>query len=905
MSGAVVGSSLSQLLDAALELPFSERLAWVETLDEKHEQIKPRLRALLARSAEIESRDFLGTLPSLGDAADSPDGLEPEAAGLRVGPYQLERQLGAGGMGTVWLAERADGLFERPIALKLPHRGTFGADLAERMARERDILAALEHPNIARLYDAGLDCRRPALPRARIRRRRARSTNTAARALLTCASACACSCRSRDAVAYAHARLVVHRDLKPANILVTDEGKVRLLDFGIAKLLDEPDGAARRRSRSSPARAMTPDYASPEQILGEPVTIAVAISIRSASYCTSCSTGARPYRLRRDTRGALEEAILQHRSAPPERSRGDAAARALRGDLDTIVLKALHKKPGDRYIAVNAFADDLRRHLQGRPVLARPDSTWYRTSRFLHRHAIASVLATVVTLAILTAAGAALWQAHVANDQRQRAEDVNRFIKSIFTSADPFAGGGRELRALELLKQARRRVDLDFADRPVQRVELLNTIALSLCNLADYEAADEVSKSALDLASQHLASGSAQRREARLVRLEVHRFQGRNEQLRREVDELLIEAKSDSSFSVSDRVRLLTLSAHAAIDEGNNDIAAAQAGEAYELAARALGERDPLTLEAAVTESVSLRYAGKTERAQRSSERALQLALAAAHNDSSNARVLDARMALGSIYTDMARPADAVRELEAALRGAQKVYGADSAFEMFANSYLARAFYEQGDLTAALSHIDRTLQLSKLQADEEARNSGIATAIRAHILLGMERYADALAQFEAAMPFYVTSYGADHAATAGIRINRAIALARLGRHSEAMAELQKVISLGTDIKHWMVVSPRYALGVAQRLAGNPADALLVQRAALTALPESPRRDFQRMAVLAEIGECALATGALAEAEKSLRESLTLHSALESAATPARNATMRALEQVLQLRRKPG
>jgi serine/threonine protein kinase len=491
------------LLDAALDLPPAERVAWVETLDHTHDELKPRLRALLARAAEIESRDFLGSLPAIEGPDDEPAGPQtPVAAGGRVGPYQLQRQLGAGGMGTVWLATRADGLFERSIALKLPHRGMFGADLAERMARERGILAGLDHPNIARLYDAGLtDDGQPYLALEYVEgvavdeycRRRDCDLRERLRLFLQVA----------DAVASAHARLVVHRDLKPANILVANDGNVRLLDFGIAKLLDAPAAGGAPLTQLS-VHAMTPDYASPEQILGEPVTIASDVySLGVVLF--ELLTGERPYRLRRDTRGALEDAIVQCEPRRPSEL-PVAHARALRGDLDTIVLKALRKQPGERYSTVNALADDLRRHLDGRPVTARPDSTWYRASRFLRRNRYAVAAGAVVAMALVVGAVSATLgfvRARAAESralaEAETSRQVARFMVELFKVSDPGEARGNSVTAREILDRASARISSGLDAAPSVRVELLATMADVYSKLGLYAEALSHARSALQL----------------------------------------------------------------------------------------------------------------------------------------------------------------------------------------------------------------------------------------------------------------------------------------------------------------------------------------------------------------------------------------------------------------------
>ena len=348
-------AALNQLLDEALDQPADTREAWIETLAPQFAALKPRLRALLSRAAQIESDDALNTLPKFelepGALAQAP-GREDQP-GDEIGLYRLLRELGSGGMGVVWLAERTDGLINRPVALKLPHGAWKRAGLAERMAREREILASLAHPNIAHLYDAGITADgQPYLAIEFVEgvridvycRERQLDVRSRLRLFLQVA----------NAVAHAHAKLVVHRDLKPANILINTEGQVRLLDFGIAKLLD--DGQTREtRFTEASGRALTPDYASPEQILGEPLTISTDIySLGVVLY--ELLSGSRPYKLQRDSRGALEDAILQAEPSPPS----------------SVADRNLKKIPArrSRHCRPQGAQEEARRTLRDRPRLA-------------------------------------------------------------------------------------------------------------------------------------------------------------------------------------------------------------------------------------------------------------------------------------------------------------------------------------------------------------------------------------------------------------------------------------------------------------------------------------------------------------------------------------------------------
>jgi eukaryotic-like serine/threonine-protein kinase len=423
---------LLRLLDEALDLPEEARGGWVDQLSGLHAELRPALRRLLlAKSAPgtgaiIDLQSYVAAV--VRDAAPQPE-THSLQAGEHVGPYELVREIGRGGMGLVWLANRADGAFRRSVALKLPHV-TWAGSLGARMVRERDILASLEHPNIARFYDAGVDALgRPFMAMEYVE----------GQAIDVYCAELKLSIRERlalvldvaKAVAYAHSKLVVHRDLKPANMLVTTGGAVRLLDFGIAKLIEGEtiDGA---QLTQMSGRLLTPDYASPEQIRGE--AIGTASDVYSLAVVTyELLTGTRPYRLKRQSAAELEEAIAEVDPRLASEAADDKLRRRqLRGDLDAILNKAMKKSPGDRYITVDAFAGDLQRYLAGETVQARPDSRWYRTGKSLRRHWVGAAAAGVVLIAIMSGGVVAVWQARIARTEAVRAEAVQDFLVSIF-----------------------------------------------------------------------------------------------------------------------------------------------------------------------------------------------------------------------------------------------------------------------------------------------------------------------------------------------------------------------------------------------------------------------------------------------------------------------------------------
>src|ERR1700733_2109883 len=412
---------MSRLLDEALPLDAAGRRAWLEALPAEHGDLAQALRdALLPGEAQLAELEKLAARPALGSATEAG---APSASGLqigaRVGPYQLIRPLGAGGMAEVWLARGADGAFRREVALKLPMRSHLRADLEQRFARERDILASLEHPHIARFYDAGIDP--SGLPYLAMEYVHGEPlTNWCDVHRLGMAARLKLLLQVLEAVQYAHAKHVIHRDLKPSNVLVTESGEVRLLDFGIARLL-EAEGTDQPALTSVYGRALTPDYASPELLRGDP------IDERSDLYSLGVVlyellTGTRPYRLKTAASiGALDQAIatlevhrpslqLEQGAATTRNSTVERLARQLRGDLDAIALRVLAKDPAQRYSRAADMADDLRRYLEGKPIRARPARVSYRLHKFILRNKALAGVSAAAVVAILATVGYARYR---------------------------------------------------------------------------------------------------------------------------------------------------------------------------------------------------------------------------------------------------------------------------------------------------------------------------------------------------------------------------------------------------------------------------------------------------------------------------------------------------------------
>ncbi|MFZ5637411.1 MAG: protein kinase domain-containing protein [Pseudomonadota bacterium] len=467
----------SALIDACLELPPADRGAWLDTLDENDARYASSLRALLADGERRCSGDWL----------ERPVGADTHAedarfaADQRIGPWRLLRPLGRGGMGEVWLAARADGAYTREVALKLPHAHPTEAALRERFGRERDILAALTDPRIARFYDAGVDADgQPWLALEHVI-----GTPIDAYCAQHDLDVRARLALLRDvagAVQAAHARLVVHRDLKPANVLITATGEAKLLDFGIARLLGEDDDGLTQFG----GRAGTPDYAAPEQLEGGAVTVATDVHALGVML-HELLTGQRPF----PPRSRLGRMLETRSEAPPASTRVDGRRRReLRGDLDAIIARAIAADPVDRYASVEAFSEDLRRHLESQPIHARRIGRWRRAMKFVDRHRRAVALAAALGLSIAAGVVGILWQSHRAEEEARRATAVKNFLIEVFSASDPRIASDQprgNITAKALLDASANRIETRFADDPDLQIELLRTLADLYRELGDEE----------------------------------------------------------------------------------------------------------------------------------------------------------------------------------------------------------------------------------------------------------------------------------------------------------------------------------------------------------------------------------------------------------------------------------
>jgi serine/threonine-protein kinase len=445
-------------------------------------EITPPARKVLDENGQAEVQDEVTELSETTPRRGA-------VVGQTVGPYVLLRLLGAGGMGEVWLARRADGGVQREVALKLPLTNPLPWDLAARFSLERDILGRLEHPNIARLYDAGVSAEgQPYLAMEMVHGEPITTFCDARR--LDVEARIALFEQVLAAVQFAHANLVLHRDLKPSNILVTEGGEVRLLDFGIAKLLAADAPAPQGTVTEFAGRMLTPAYASPEQVLGQPLsTVSDVYALGVILF--ELLTGKAPYRVEISSVAQLELAIVQGDPLRPSATIDDGGAelrgtprrrlaRQLGGDLDTVVGKALAKRPSDRYGSAAALGEDLQRVLERKPVQARAPTTLYRVSRFLRRHRWSALATAAAIVALLATTAVAVRQAQLAQAQAHNVSAVRDFLLDVLSAADPARAVGKppgEVTIQEAVDAAASSMGDTLDKQPETKVPILVTLA--------------------------------------------------------------------------------------------------------------------------------------------------------------------------------------------------------------------------------------------------------------------------------------------------------------------------------------------------------------------------------------------------------------------------------------------
>ena len=784
---------VSPYLDQALAMG-EERAAWLDALHQHNPVLAALLQTLLDEHRVLAQEGFLE-----GVTAPLPERLE--LAGRTVGAYTLISQIGQGGMGSVWLAERSDGRFEGRAAVKFLNVALIGRG-EERFKREGSILARVAHPHIAGLLDAGVSPNgQPYLVLEYVegecvdRYCDERRLDAEARVTLFL--------DVLAAVAHAHAHLIVHRDIKPPNVLVNQQGQVKLLDFGIAKLLEgEAESGAATRLTVEGGRAMTPEYAAPEQLRGGAITTATDVyglgvllfvlltgqhpagaGTLSTADLVKAIVDVEPPRASDTVTSVRAETEVKASNAANRGTTPDKLHRILRGDLDTILAKALKKNPHERYASVTALADDLRRYLKCEAISAQPDSSWYLMKKFLSRRrwAVASVASIVLALAL--GLSAALWQAHIARRETRIATAIGRFLEDIFRAnssdqEDPLKA--RQTTARELLDIGARKLDSELADVPEAKLNILNTLGGMYFDLGlDDQAVDmqrkrvalsrkyygndstQVAAALVDLGDALHASHSANEGEA--VLLEAKRILDRrgdfSSRLRGNLLAMLAQQyeSSDLQQSLDYSRQAVELSRHY---PGDPNLAEALFQEASVLSLLAQPRQAEQLLGEAVGLSIKLQgdpnpnlprfYAFRGQAQQQlmafaGAEDSLRRAARAAEklNGTDHVDTLETELRLGSFLVATSRPQEGLQHMERAKDILLRTRGAADPF------YAPKVFVEYGQALASVGRLDDGLAYISRAVENRRKNRpgtqylGRMLEEQASVLIDLGRYAEA------------------------------------------------------------------------------------------------------------------------------------------------------------------
>lgn len=846
---------IDSIFDEALERPPNERAAYLERACggdlPLRAEVEELLRLTEVSTPALEPAAFVGTPLLRGLCADLAATAFPEA-GQRIGAWRIVSELGRGGMGVVYLAERADGAFEQRAALKLIHNVGESAEILRRFQQERQILASLAHPNIARLLDGGrADDGRPYLVMEFVEGRPIdrycdEEQLTVDRRLALFVEVC-------RAVQHAHTNLVVHRDIKPGNIVVTPAGDVKLLDFGIARLMPPGDASDEPVTRVS---ALTPEYASPEQVLGRPATT-VSDVYQLGLLLHQLLTGRRAQRVEGATPAALERAVCEMPATRPSdeisgencadvcdarRTTAAALIRRLRGDLDGIVLTALRKEPERRYPSVERLIADVEHHRLGQPVTARGDSLMYRGKKFVGRHRLAVSAATIAAVVLLAAVTATAWQARVATRERDRArlaaaraERVAEFLIGVFETSAPERSLGRDVPARELLDRGARRIDRELGDQPTLQAALLDVMGRVYTSLGSY-------KDAVPLLE-------------------------RAETIQRGLPDADLDALAATLHHLGEALH----------DRSDLAAAAARYEEALDLRRRLHG-----SVHASVAETLShlgRLYHWKDDLKKAEGFYRDALAMRQQLYGSDHAEVAASLADVGKLLFQQRRYAEAEPLHRQAFEIREKLLGPKHPDVAASLNDLGSLLQNTGRVESSEQHYRRALELKREVLGPRHPDTQWQLNNLASLYFQRRRYAEAEPLFRESVEVGRATLGNHHPYLATYLMNLGASLRSLGRPEEAAPLLREAVAIriahyGEDHSSLALTFYNFALIERDRKALAEA-ASVFQRALTIARKRLQKTDPVLVGIVVNYGDLLLETGRLAEAGPLLQEGLTL------------------------------
>lgn len=848
----------------ALELPTERRAAYLDDACADDLAFRREVEAVLAGHAAAGGD---ATPDRLLTPSHPP--LAPQLApGDRVGAWKVEALVGRGGMGEVYRASRADAQYEQQVAIKVLRSGRDTAQMLRRFRAERQILARLQHPNIAPLIDGGVTAAgQPWLAMQYVDGvpitdwADARALDAAARLALVL-TVC-------DALRVAHANLIVHRDLKPGNILVTADGTVRLLDFGIAKVLDADD------PQTGDLLLLTPEHAAPEQFLGAPVTTATDVyAVGVLLY--QLLAGSRPFQF--TAPAELMRAVCEQAPLPPSAAARDATrlrkanrsappvpAEVVAGDLDAIVLKALRKEPERRYRSVVELAGDIRRYLDGYPVTARPDALGYVASRFVRRNRVAVVGASIAVVALLalvvvSVRGAARSREQAAALQRERdvAVQVSQFLEGLFKSPTPYAVGPERrdtLRLRDFLAEATRKVQRDLGGQPLVQAQMLTVLGRAHADLGLYREArtlfegaiatrrDSLGPDAPETVSSERSLGTA---------LEQLGEYAAAESLLRRVSATFAR---DSSVPPDDRIRTFTALGNTLHRQGRLPEADTVYRRALALA-RVEYATQPSELAGRLSDLGAV-LASMARYAEAESLFTQAIALERAASGPDGVRVATPVNNLASMFMRQGRFVPAESLMREALRLVERSLPEGHPIRASALGNLGANLIQQQRPAEAEPLVRQALALQRRALGERHPTIGGTLTNLASALDNQGRHAEALTMHRQAQALWTAALGPRNAQVAYAHNNIGVTLQRLGRHREALPEYEQALAIRRATLgegHPLTLNVQGKVGQLRGLLGQRAQALATLDSAIAGLERVPGAPARELASLREARE---------------------------------------------------
>ncbi|MGE0884382.1 MAG: tetratricopeptide repeat protein [Blastocatellales bacterium] len=850
---------IGEIFCTVADRPADEREAYLTRVCGDDEELRREVLDLLAQSPPDSFLDD----PIRHAAFALNNESEDEMLGRRIGPYRLSCLIGRGGMGAVYEAVRDDQQFDQRVALKLIKRGMDTDFVRQRFLRERQILAGLDHPHIARLLDGGTTA--DGLPYFVMEFVAGEPITTYCRnkelsfeaKLRLFRDVCA-------AVQHAHQKLVVHRDLKPSNILVTAEGMPKLLDFGIAKLLSSDVAQAPTRTLTS-VRLMTPEYASPEQVRGGAITTATDVyALGVVLY--ELLTGRRPHQF--DTYAPLEiERAICDTEAPRPSEIVDSSlklGKKLSGDLDNIVMTALRKEPERRYPSVEKFSEDIRRHLAGLPITARADTFSYRASKFMQRHRVGVAAASLVLLSLLAGIFATTYAARQARVERDRAnqaaataEAVTQSLVSVFEFADPGTAKGNAITAKELLDEGAEKVVLELKAQPAVQAKLMDTIGGLYQRIGVYDRAQQLMEESLKLRRRTFGAEHVD------VATSLHHLAA------------LAYERSDYATSES------------------------TFREALEMRRKLLGKEHADIADSMSGLGQTLMALGKFPEAESLVRQALEMRrrlLTPGHKD-----IAESLNGLGRVLSEQGKFAEAAETYRQSLAIHRTLYGEEHPLVANSLNNLAAMLHELGDYNAAEPLFREALGLRQKLLGNEHPDVAVSLANLASLLQDKHEYDEAEQLYRQALDLRRKLFGENHLKLTVTMNNLATLLAAKGDYDGCEALHRQTLAirireLGED--HHEVGTSLNNIASILYLKGNYAEAEKLQRRAISVYQKSLKPDHWMIhRSRSHLGACLIKLKRYREAEEQL---LMAYAGLKAARGESHELTRRTASRLVEL-----